>query len=289
MKYIVKQDELKVRNYAPREMNAQRAAESADMGLEEANRRFNEELQRYQNGEMDKNEMSHLGNPNGVMRMFLPDLPIVMRQRIVNKGSNIKHDVDVSALQDMPAYISYPIFVFKKNHDTVGILTDIKDRNGRNTFVAFDLATAIQNGDKYLEVNNVTTVHGRRIANIVRPILENDTLRWVNKEKALNWFSSASPYVQQEITNQELSTAANIVKNFENPTESGDLLYRDGEDATLGLADRYRKRVTSKAGEVAEAYQDSMRSVRILQEEIEKETGRPIADFDLHFKGAFCL
>lgn len=62
--------------------------------------------------------------------------------------------------------------------------------------------------------------------------------------------------------------------------ENVDLLYRNGEDVALGLADRYQKRVTSKAGEVAEAYQDNMRSVRILQEEIEKETGRPIADFE---------
>ena len=59
-----------------------------------------------------------------------------------------------------------------------------------------------------------------------------------------------------------------------------DLLYRNGEDVALGLADRYQKRVTSKAGEAAEAYQDNMRSVRILQEEIAKETGRPIADFE---------
>lgn len=62
--------------------------------------------------------------------------------------------------------------------------------------------------------------------------------------------------------------------------ENVDLLYRNGEDVALGLADRYQKRVTSKAGEAAEAYQDNMRSVRILQEEIEKETGRPIADFE---------
>ena len=62
--------------------------------------------------------------------------------------------------------------------------------------------------------------------------------------------------------------------------ENVDLLYRDGEDVDLGLADRYQKRVTSKAGEAAEAYQDNMRSVRILQEEIAKETGRPIADFE---------
>ena len=62
--------------------------------------------------------------------------------------------------------------------------------------------------------------------------------------------------------------------------ENSDLLYRNGEDVSLGLADRYQKRVTSKAGEATEAYQDNMRSVRILQEEIAKETGRPIADFE---------
>lgn len=62
--------------------------------------------------------------------------------------------------------------------------------------------------------------------------------------------------------------------------ENVDLLYRNGEDVALGLADRYQKRVTSKAGEAAEAYQDNMRSVKILQEEIAKETGRPIADFE---------
>lgn len=38
------------------------------------------------------------------------------------------------------------------------------------------------------------------------------------KEKALNWFSSASQQVQQEITNQELYNATKIVESFENPT-----------------------------------------------------------------------
>ena len=203
------------------------------------NERFNKELQRYQDGQMSKNDMFHLGNPYGTMRMFLPDLPIVMRQRIVNKGSNRKHDVDVTSLQDMPVRISEPIFVFKKNDGSVGILTEMKDRNGRNVFVAFDIATTIQDGGEYLEVNNATTVHGRRVANIVRPILENDSLQWVDKEKALNWFSSASPDVQQEITNQELSDATKIVENFENPIIEEEIL-REGagnlSDADLSNA-----------------------------------------------------
>ena len=201
------------------------ASATEDMSM--VNERFNKELQRYQDGQMSKNDMFHLGNPYGTMRMFLPDLPIVMRQRIVNKGSNRKHDVDVTSLQDMPVRISEPIFVFKKNDGSVGILTEMKDRNGRNVFVAFDIATTIQDGGEYLEVNNVTTVHGRRVANIVRPILENDSLQWVDKEKALNWFSSASPDVQQEITNQELSDATKIVENFENPIIEEEIL-REG-------------------------------------------------------------
>ena len=237
-----KEMEAKEKKYAEMDAQTQSADLSSLSGAEEAeeegdtlyretesditdvNERFNEELQRYQDGEMDKNEMFHLGNPNGVMRMFLPNLPIVMRQRVVNKGSNRKHDVDVTALQDMPERISEPIFVFKKNDSTVGILTEMKDRNGRNVFVAFDVDTTIQDGGKYLEVNNITTVHGRRTANIIRPILENNSLKWVNKEKALDWFSSASPDVQQEITNQELSDATKIVQNFENPSVSDENL-----------------------------------------------------------------
>lgn len=198
---------------------------------DETNERFNEELERYSNGNMDKNEMFHLGNPRGVMRMFLPDLPIVMRQRVVTKGAEKKHDVEVSALSDMPQQIAHPIFVFKKDTDTIGILTEMKDRNGRNVFVAFDIADTIQVGGNYLEVNNVLTIHGRRIGNIVKPIIENNSLQWVDKKKALKWFSSASPDVQQEITIQELSDAAKVVKDFENPSVKEENSNRNGVGA----------------------------------------------------------
>ena len=188
-----------------------------DNDLEEVNRRFNEELERYQQGKMSKNEMFHLGLPNGVMSIFLPNLPIVMRQRVVNKGANKKHNVEVSSIINMPQKISEPILVFKKDDKSLSILSEMKDKIGRNVFVALDLSSEIQDGGRYIEVNDVTTVHGRRIENIIRPINENNSLQWVDKKKALEWFSSASPNVQQEITSQELKTASNIIKNFENP------------------------------------------------------------------------
>ena len=61
-------------------------------------------------------------------------------------------------------------------------------------------------------------------------------MKWVDEEKGLAYLSSASRYVQQEIDKQDLNSAANIIKDFENP-KSGNLftslaceeeLFRDG-------------------------------------------------------------
>ena len=185
-----------------------------------ANERFNNELTRYQNGEMDKNEMLHLGRPQGVMRTFLPNLPIVMRQRVIKKGSEKKHEVDVSAIMNMPQHLSSPIFVFQRSEDTIGVLTDKRDRNGKNVCVAIELKRQIQQGAEYLEVNDVRSFHGREFKNIVEPIANNKTLKWVDKEKGLAYLSSASQPVQQEIDKQVLDTATKVVKDFVNPKES---------------------------------------------------------------------
>ena len=219
------------------------ARQGAELGLSEprgereqraANERFNNELTRYQNGEMDKNEMLHLGRAQGVMRVFLPNLPIVMRQRILTKGSVKKHNVAVEALVDMPNHLSHPIFVFKRSDNVLGVLTEMQDRDGKNVCVAIELNRQIQNGGEILEVNDIRSVHGRNVADIVYPIVHNGTLKWVDKEKGLTYLSSASQYVRQEIDKQDLDTATKVVKDFVNPKES------DGKDrqfyASLGVS-----------------------------------------------------
>ena len=200
-----------------------------------ANERFNNELTRYQNGEMDKNEMLHLGRPQGVMRTFLPNLPIVMRQRVIKKGSEKKHEVDVSAIMNMPQHLSSPIFVFQRSEDTIGVLTDMRDRNGKNVCVAIELKRQIQQGAEYLEVNDVRSFHGREFKNIVEPIANNKALKWVDKEKGLAYLSSASQPVQQEIDKQVLDTATKVAKDFVNPKVSDEniadegIMFRNGE------------------------------------------------------------
>ena len=185
--------------------------------LEAVNERFNNELKRYKNREMASSEMLHLGNPRGVMRKFLPNIPIVMRQRILNKGAVKKHNVDISSLFDMPQYLSSPIFVFQRNDNTLGVLTEMKDRDGKNVCVAIEINRQIQDGGDILEVNDIRSVHGRNIADIIYPIINNETLKWVDKEKGLSYLSSASRYVQQEIDKKDLISATKVVKEFKNP------------------------------------------------------------------------
>ena len=247
-----------------------------------ANERFNNELTRYQNGEMDKNEMLHLGRPQGVMRTFLPNLPIVMRQRVIKKGSEKKHEVDVSAIMNMPQHLSSPIFVFQRSEDTIGVLTDMRDRNGKNVCVAIELKRQIQQGAEYLEVNDVRSFHGREFKNIVEPIANNKTLKWVDKEKGLAYLSSASQPVQQEIDKQVLDTATKVVKYFVNPKVSDEnvadegIMFRDGDSVEYNKAmarDIYEQRVSRGMYQMQEALQDSMLGLKEAMDAILKAEG----------------
>lgn len=233
-------------------------------GLEEANRRFNEELERYQNGEMGVNEMFHLGMPQGVMRMFLPDLPIVMRPRIINKASHTKHNVDVDVLENLPERISDPVFVFRRSDNALGVLTEIRDRDGLNVCVAIELNKTIQDGGDYLVVHDIRSIHGRDAANLIKPIVYNNTLVYVDKKKALEWFSSASSNYQQEITNQELSDATKVVESFKNPSISEENLRKGTgfvSNSELSLANDPMSQVTgrSRIGSRQQAFADRER------------------------------
>lgn len=270
------------------------AADREAEGRMSDNERFNSELTRYQNGDMDKNEMLHLGKPHGVMRQFLPDLPIVMRQRILKKGSVKKHNVDVAALANMPQHLSSPIFVFQRDDNALGVLTEMQDRDGKNVCVAIELNRKIQDGGEILEVNDIRSVHGRNVADIVFPIVQNGTLKWADKEKGLAYLSSASQYVQQEIDKQDLIDATNVVENFENSkvsdnnvAENEGLLFRDGDNVDYEKAQArnlYEERVSRGLYQMQETLQDSMLGLKEAMEAVLKAEGRDLSveDVDGH-------
>lgn len=280
---ITKQMELGVGNYAkPSTSGGTMVAEDID-GLKRDNSTFNAQLTKYQAGDMTSNEFLNVGNPRGVMKLFLPDLPIIMRQRVIRKGIEKKHNVAIEGLYDMPKHLSAPIFVFQRDENSLGILTEMKDREGKNICVAIELSRSIQNGKEYLEVNDVRSFHGREFKNIVEPIVNNKTLKWVDKEKGLSYLSSASQPVQQEIDKEVLNTAAKIVENFDNPVKNdenlseGDELFRDGDAAEYEKAHArniYDQRVKRGMFQMQEAMQDSMLSLKEAMNAVLKAEGK---------------
>lgn len=72
---IAKQSELKVGNYAEKSVEAEFAGESDNVA--EINERFNEQLERWESGQIKPNEVVNAGQPMGVMRRFMPNIPIL--------------------------------------------------------------------------------------------------------------------------------------------------------------------------------------------------------------------
>ena len=209
---------------------------------EDANRRFNVELDKWESGGMSANEYVTVGNPIGVLRHFTPDLPIILRQKVLSK-SRKKHGLSASDMRNLPAALAEPIFIFKSSDNTIGVLTGHVSDSGENIFVAIELDANKQMGHQMLEVNDILTIHGRETENIINPIKENNTLKWVDKEKGLNWLSSAKSN-SQAVTNKALDTATNIVKDFENPSLEDENLFRIGETKRIGGESLFGRRIT---------------------------------------------
>lgn len=215
-----------------------------DDELVKFNDRFNKELDRYKNGEMNVNEVVHLGRAKGILAEFIPNSnEIIMRQRVVTKGTSKKHNVDTNAIKNLPILISDPLMIFKKDIGGLGILIRVKDRDDLNVFVAIHFEQNYidqENKSKAIFiVNEIKSFHGRELENIIKPIVENKSLVWVNKKDSLDWISSARANSLQEISNKDyLSDAVNIIRKFENANK---------KDNELNIIkDKLRKSSSSK-------------------------------------------
>ena len=223
---VVMQERLGVGRYRDEELSGENFGDD----VEAVNARFNEQLQRWESGELRPEETIDVGYPVRVMQQFMPHLPILIRQKVLSK-SRKKHNLTAADMRGLPKAMANPIFVFKSNEETVSMLTELKSAGGKNIFVAVELHVNPRMGGRMMEVNDILTIHGREVENVVLPIVENGTLVWVDKKKGLEWLHSAKSN-SQAITAQTLDDAAKVVKTFENPTavsEKSSIRYSDEE------------------------------------------------------------
>lgn len=275
-KDITMQNELRVGNYSAGNSEAVgKAAENGVVNIEDVNRRFNEELGRLTE-ENAQSVILNLGRPgNFLLASGLSDRPIKLYGNKLLKKMR-KHGFTTSDVKNLPKEINNPIAVFKGSvENSFAILTEL-EINGNNVLASISVGKGND-----IDFNIISSVYGKNGNSVVSWINDGKIL-YVNKEKALNYLRISAPIAEAQ-DNQELSSAANIVKNFENPSVGEEnILYREakkvGKKINSDWRDEYDKKLSKFSFKLTEAAQDAMRSVKILQDIIAKETSAPIRD-----------
>lgn len=236
------------------------AAEEANM--QEANKRFNEELDKFEKGTMRSSDKFNLGTPSQILLSSgLPNSNIEMTQSVL-RGHLVKHGISVNDIKNLPVALQNPIMVYEwgdKARSAV-IITDLSLSDGRKVTVAIRVE---KNGER-LSINEISSIHGKEIERLLNDMnttksdFGKDNLKYVDKEKALNWFAMASPKEASQ-TNSRLLSAANIVENFRNPEIKGENLrdvvaeYGAGNNANdiMRYNAERKKRITDKVKKFA--------------------------------------
>lgn len=217
-------------------------------GMEAVNQRFNEQLSELTEENADRIIMS-LGRPSEILRSVdIPDRDIRLYGNKVMKKSK-SHGYSTLDLKDLPKMLQHPIAIFKGSYPgSFSLLTEI-ELKGNNALVSID----IKKGEVQ-DINLVTSVYGKKGDNVLSWIEEGKML-YTDKKKTLDYISSSAPIadatynqggnkaldylyypapIAETPSSQELSTATNIVENFENPKLAG-----ENSDGTMNT--RFRR------------------------------------------------
>lgn len=203
-----------------------RAEEDSEyLGINETNRKFNEELQQQIDGTLPKGHVYQFGKPSAVLQAAgIPDLPIELRSdKLATKASEkykSNHPFELKSVVNLPQAIANPLAVFDSNSSSGSkvILTELKDNKG-NSFIV-SLRTNVPRGFKRISVNSITSVYPKNdVKGIIGWVNRGDRLKYAEKNKFSSWIAQQMPHATDlAISTQELNVATNIVGSFVNPT-----------------------------------------------------------------------
>lgn len=209
--------------------------------LKEVNDKFNDRLAQLIENPNQKDRVLHLGRSS----QFLIDGGIADAEieldfdKFVRKSSEKyknNHPFSAGDIKDLPKAIAHPVAVFnsttKKDHV---VMTEL-NHDGKNFIVAIRATEQNRKNKVVLEVNQITSLYPKGERGIIYWI-NNNKLSNVDKEKALHFIEALQPHAGT-LTSEELSSAANIVRNFVNPKQNDGNLQKT-EKYSLRV-DRYR-------------------------------------------------
>jgi hypothetical protein len=193
----------------------------SDVVTDKENAVWNAELDEFENGTLRPSDVLHLGAPRGILRAAgLRGRDIVISQKTLSArlGWNV---IKIADIRNLAEAIQHPILVYQwgKNHPATTIVTEIETSDGRKIAVGIRL----ENKGNNMEVNEIATIHGKTAERLLEDFakatpeeLVEEKLKWVEKEKVLNWLDVVPPKGTMQV-NKGLNSIANIIQNFENP------------------------------------------------------------------------
>ncbi len=238
--------------------------------LDEVNRRFNEQLDAFEKGQMRSNDWFNMGTPGAILQSAgLPNKPITMTQSVLRKHM-AKHGFSATTLRNLPDALNTPLMVYEWGDKARSLIVITEIPHGDHRITA---AIKLNRNGKQLEVNEIASVHGKSVERLVKEIIHptkddfaQDLLRYVDKKKALNWMSAMeAPLASSQTSSQELSLATNIIKNFENPTlpSEENIRFRE-QDTPSDLP-------TSQVSSLQEKLREELKHLRTLRKGLDSE------------------
>lgn len=211
-------------------------AESEEESLERANERLNDELDAFKN--KSHKGLLHLGRPGAILRAAGIDVEsITLSPTVLNRHLN-KHALTTDDLKGLAKSIQSPILVYKhgKNSPNIVVVTELDVKGGKLS-ASFELDS---NGE-VVKVSNISSIHNKDAEKELLRLYKmgekdfRNALKWVEKEKMLNWLAPSSYKPSGMQTNEAPFDIAKVIQDFENPKVSdekvsGDDLYRVVDD-----------------------------------------------------------
>jgi hypothetical protein len=191
--------------------------------LEAVNERFNQELENFKVGALKPHEVLHLGKPMKILNAAgIKDGEMSVTQTVL-KGHLKQHGLTTEDLKGLAGAIQKPVMIYEwgtKAKSTV-IITELTTKDGRKITVAL----RGERVGKNLSINEIASVHGKAAERFLSEMEHakegglKEALKYVEKEKALNWLGIAPPKGATQADG--LNSIAKIVQEFENPKLSG--------------------------------------------------------------------
>ncbi|MDY2849232.1 MAG: hypothetical protein SOT67_03050 [Bacteroidaceae bacterium] len=191
------------------------------VALQTANERFNKELDEFKNG--THKGLLHLGKPRGILKQCgITAQEMTISPSVLHKHLK-KHNLTTDDLKGLAESIQRPILVYKHglNNPNMVVVTELNVNGGK-----LSASFVLDESGKVVEVSNISSVHSKDATKELERLYEmgeidfKKSLKWVEKEKVLDWLAPSSYENSGMQDNQAPFDIAKIINGFENPKVS---------------------------------------------------------------------